>query len=419
MSESDGQDSDVLRGRPATDTLPGNLLVLYEASVHRAGLGGARFHFVGLAAALFTHLGTSLRLVAPRFRAVASLRDSLPSGIDIVELRCGRRGITGFLLYELQKALFYMRISAQSPSRRVILLTRLSYHGVSTVIARALGWRVLLEANGVPWLEAADRRLSVPMRWFISLASRLQTACAHELISVTPGIANEMGRSRRARVHVIPNGADLRSFPALPEELAESRRSIIFVGTLAPWQDVSLLLRALGLLVKEDEGEGPSWVLSIVGDGEQAEELHALADTLGVMGHVRFTGWQPHEAISALIGRAWICAVPLRRKAGLSSCGSPLKLFEYLASNRPVVASNIDGVRELELPLIERYEEADLSSLTAALRRASALSALSPAMIEKLRTSISWKSRADRILQVALHPGSHVTARQGGSALRE
>lgn len=378
----------------------GGPLILYEGSVHGGGHGGARFHFTGLSAALFARVGHSLHLIVPRFRGVPSLRSSLPPDVQIVELASWRRGAPGFLLYELKKALLYLWLAARSPHHRVVLLTRISYHGVSTLVARALGWRVILEVNGVPAHEARDRRLGWATRCFISLASRAQARWAHELITVTPGIADEIGSPARVRVHVVPNGVDLSRFPAIPAERAKSRNAILFVGTLAPWQDVALLLRAVQVLGGGNDGD--PWELTIVGKGEQEDELHVLADELGIADRVRFVGWQPHELVSTFIADAWICAVPLRRKHRSRSCGSPLKLFEYLASNRPVVAAEVDGVRELTLPLIQRYDEGNLSSLVAALHRASTSSPLDPATLEEMRVEMSWNNRADRVLSIAL-----------------
>jgi glycosyltransferase involved in cell wall biosynthesis len=58
-----------------------------------------------------------------------------------------------------------------------------------------------------------------------------------------------------------------------------------------------------------------------------------------------FTGIVPYEEVSKYISASDICVVPKRQ---LKSGYSPLKLYEYMACGKPVVASRVEGFTILE-----------------------------------------------------------------------
>ena len=84
------------------------------------------------------------------------------------------------------------------------------------------------------------------------------------------------------------------------------------------------------------------------GRSRQRKQLAKQIRKLGLEERVRILPAMPHHAIPGLIAEADICLAPLGlndRNVTQGAC--PIKILEYMASARPLVASNMPIVREL------------------------------------------------------------------------
>lgn len=114
-------------------------------------------------------------------------------------------------------------------------------------------------------------------------------------------------------------------------------RPIVYVGTLVVERKIELLFQAMKqLLVKQ-----PDALLVLVGgaDDDQMRHLEEEARKAGVAQHVHFTGFLPMELAWGYIRAADVC-VSYIRPHPILDVGSPTKVIEYLAWNRPVVAND-------------------------------------------------------------------------------
>jgi glycosyltransferase involved in cell wall biosynthesis len=153
------------------------------------------------------------------------------------------------------------------------------------------------------------------------------------------------------KLAVFPNCVDVERFRPSPEDRAEVRArldighnpTIVFVGSLFPYQDVAVLLGAFALVLEKI----PAARLVVVG-GDQVELKRRAADA-GVSGSTRFLGFQGHKEIPRLLAAADIAAAPYRSFPEGQFLGSSMKVFEYMAAGLPVVASKIGQLREVIL----------------------------------------------------------------------
>ncbi len=60
-----------------------------------------------------------------------------------------------------------------------------------------------------------------------------------------------------------------------------------------------------------------------------------------------FTGWLPPASVTAELARAHVLILPNTPTHTSERYTSPLKLFEYLAAGRPIVASDLAALREV------------------------------------------------------------------------
>jgi len=142
----------------------------------------------------------------------------------------------------------------------------------------------------------------------------------------------------RDRIVVTPNGIDLAAFPAAPYRAhAGEPVTIGFVGFVREWHGVDSVIAGLAA----DRGDPPIRLV-IAGDGPARPALERQAAMLGVADLVEFAGLQPRAGVPELIARFDIALQPRA-----VAYASPLKLFEYMACGRAIVAPDQPNIREI------------------------------------------------------------------------
>lgn len=201
------------------------------------------------------------------------------------------------------------------------------------------------------WYESCGRGLhsrfiggsfQILERWLPVLADSVSCASSH-LKDLTRqfGVKDEY-------IFDSPVGADLQRFkPGLDggwvrEKYNIKGQLVLYVGQLHGAQYVDLFLRAANIVLHEFTAA----TFMVVGEGFWEGNLKRIAGDLGIRGKVIFTGAVPHQEIPSYISAASICVAPFR-DTQVTRCKSPLKIVEYLASGKPVVASNVGEVRKM------------------------------------------------------------------------
>jgi len=159
----------------------------------------------------------------------------------------------------------------------------------------------------------------------------------------------------RSKVSVVPNGVNLTRFrPSeagneLKRQLKlEKKRVVVFVGEIAPWQGVECLLRAVAKAVDQF----PSIMALIVGGVSRAhadylKQLKSLTNSLGISDHVVFTGVMPPDKIPNIVASAEITVAPFVSSKSGRLVFSPLKIFEYMAAEKAIIASKVPWIEEI------------------------------------------------------------------------
>ena len=263
----------------------------------------------------------------------------------------------------------------------------------------------ILETNALMYVEAAADRRSI---YLVSLARRIERRAYQDcdvLICVSQSLKEAILQEAVIdpdKILVVPNAVDVEFFdPARHEPVRLfSEPTIGFVGNLVRWQALDLLLRALSALRQE----GIHYELVVVGDGPQREEWENLAESLGLGEHAKFTGRVPRMEVPGYMAGfdiGYSGQVPLNLG---SMYLSPLKLYEYMAMARPVVAAAFDDARRLldSTNAGYLYKAADAEDLGRALRRAYTERSLWAEMGRRARLEVaanhSWVARIDALL---------------------
>jgi glycosyltransferase involved in cell wall biosynthesis len=165
-------------------------------------------------------------------------------------------------------------------------------------------------------------------------------------------------------IEVISNGVDLQRFmPPTPDPRSttgEQERIILFAGFLIKRKGVRYLIEALALLPPQL----PRYRVVIIGEGPEEAALRQQVITLGLNERVEFVGFQPQAAVSEWMRKARVFVLPSLEE------GQGAVLLEALASGTPVVASDVDGIREVVVPEVGyRVPAADPAALAGALQQ--------------------------------------------------
>lgn len=175
------------------------------------------------------------------------------------------------------------------------------------------------------------------------------------------------------RVFVTPNGVDAEQFAPLPPDAALRARHGLhgfvfgYVSNLDhPREGHELLIEAAARL----RSRGRDATCLIVGDGRRRRELEELADHAQARASVVFTGAVPHAEVPAFYAALDAFVVP-RRDERAARHVTPLKPFEAMAMERPLVVSDLPALREIAAP-DERglvFAPDDVDALVACLER--------------------------------------------------
>jgi glycosyltransferase involved in cell wall biosynthesis len=219
-------------------------------------------------------------------------------------------------------------------------------------------------------------------------------------VTITAGLADELRRRFGARdlVAVVPDGVRAISVASGSSRTSSSNPIVIgYAGHLYPWKGVDVLLRALAQV--------PGVTGLVVGGHEREPDLartRALATSLGIDDRVAFTGQVAPADVAARIAAADVLVLPNPRSAISTHATSPLKLFEYMAAGRAIVASDLPAIREVLTDGVNGLLVApgDADALAAAIRRLAADAPLRlrlGAAAGKDASSYTWGRRAERL----------------------
>lgn len=218
---------------------------------------------------------------------------------------------------------------------------------------------ILCRVRRVPWfLEVnaplADEEREFRRLRFVRLTRALERWClrrADHVFVVSGALrrwALELG-VHPDRVSILPNGVDRRRFhPAL--EIDGVRESwgagpgetvFAFAGSLKPWHGARALVDAFARL----RAAGVPARLILIGDGPERKALEKQIRARGIDEFAHLIGAVPHAVLPRLLRAADVLVAPYLPRSRFYF--SPLKLLEYLAVGRPVVASRIGEIPDL------------------------------------------------------------------------
>jgi glycosyltransferase involved in cell wall biosynthesis len=188
-----------------------------------------------------------------------------------------------------------------------------------------------------PWIRA----LKGPLQWLETLPMRRAVA----VVPMCEDLAVVARRYCRGQVSVLsdvsllegtkntPDGEDLRVSIGIEGPVT------MYIGNLEAYQGIGLLLQAF----QHVTASHPSAVLVIIGGAaDDISRYRAQAESLGLSGRVHLVGPRPVSQLGHFMSQADILVSP--RTQGTNT---PMKIYSYLDSGRPVVATDLPTHRQV------------------------------------------------------------------------
>ncbi len=215
------------------------------------------------------------------------------------------------------------------------------------------------------------------------------------IIDAAPTIDSE-------KIIVLPNGVDTKFLD--PHAVDPLRIfdgfTIGYVGALLDWQSIDSLIR----VVHDLRQDSVAIHLVIIGDGPANANLRAMTARLDMESYVHFTGRVPRDKIPQYIAGFDVGYSGQKLLAIGKMYHSPLKIYEYMAMGKPVIASDFDDARRVtrngELGFL--FEGGNSADLRRSIMNAYRNNAQSASFHMKIRNEIvnhhSWVSRVEELL---------------------
>lgn len=351
----------------------------------------------------FMQEGHEVRVVGPEFyahsgfggesRMVARLRKLLP----------GALGELAELAYNIPAYLKLRRVCREFQPDLIYERYNL-YYLAGAVLSRRTGIPLFLEVNS-PLAQERARFGTLHLKGVARRLERFVWRTAKRVFAVTEVLRQMViaGGADADRVGVIPNGVVLNRFEG--ERVARDSGVVLgFVGFVRDWHGLDAVIDAMAT-----QPGGEQLRLTVVGDGPVRATLETQALRLGIADRVQFTGVVDHALVPGTVLDFDIALQPK-----VVAYASPLKIFDYMAAGRAIIAPDQPNIREIlehERTALLFDAEAPGAAWTAIARLATDAALRerlgAAARSELIARDYTWRGNARRIVDMAAEVPAH------------
>ncbi|HEV2496025.1 MAG TPA: glycosyltransferase family 4 protein [Terriglobia bacterium] len=273
-------------------------------------------------------------------------------------------------------------------------------------LARKYSIPLVLEVNSPLAYEEEKYREGSGFPSLTRWAERRIWCRADLLIAVSEALLSHIERAgvKPGKIQILPNAVDTSLFrPGLDDGSLRSQlkldgRFVVgFVGSFKAWHGADFLVSTFARLLRENA----YCHLLLVGDGPMRPVLEEEVRRLGIQRAVTLVGNVPHEEVPRYLALMDVAVAPYPALEDFYF--SPLKLYEYMAATRAIVASRIGQVAEVlsngSTGLL--YEPGNGEELIECLRRLQADGTLRKELGRNAHAACSkntWRQNAERVV---------------------
>jgi len=292
-----------------------------------------------------------------------------------------------------------------------VLLVRADPLNISAaLVARLRKIPMVLEVNSPMTFESREfDKSSITLPFFPQWTEKLNLQFADKVYTVSTALKEYfVGCGINAqKISVVPNGVDIDKFhPGLSGMNIRKKYNfqdkivIGFVGSFHYWHGVDFFQHNVENLTKEY----PNITFLLVGDGPLRGDLQKEIERNGFQESVTFTGYVKHNDIPTYLAAMDIVLAPYPSLPFFYF--SPLKLFEYMAAGKAVLASRIGQIDEIVKDGVNGmlFEPGNLEEFMSKCRRLIGDIELRNRIGLQARATVcqkySWKQSAEKVIEI-------------------
>lgn len=240
-------------------------------------------------------------------------------------------------------------------SKPYFIYERYAYFGFAlALLSRFYKIPLVLEVN-TTCLDYDVRQIR--FRWLARKIENYVFSKATVIIVVSNYLKNKIFNEYNVfenRIVVTPNAIDPDEFNVYPTnlashnyalskvtEFADNRVIVGFVGVFVPWHGLEFLIDVFSELIHRIKVREPIGLL-LVGDGPIRKKIDTKIKNKLLNDYVFITGKIPHNQVKYYINLFDIAIMP-----DSNPFGSPIKIFEYMIMEKPIVAPIYDPITEV------------------------------------------------------------------------
>lgn len=268
------------------------------------------------------------------------------------------------------------------------------------LVAKHFGVPIFLEVNDAVVIE---RSRPLILRRLARFIERRVLACTSKVYTITEYFRSLLCNAyslNREHVRVTPNAIDPERFKkrALPTHKVdgnlEGKTVLGLTGAFVHWHGLEFLIEAIRDLLRAEDLH-----VLVVGDGPACKNAVALAKEYGVGDRLTITGFLPSHEVPLHLDSADIYVIP-----GSNPHCSPVKLFEYMAMGKPIIACDYPPIRSVLEDGVDGllFPPHDGAALRVAIQRVlqdrSLAERLGKNAKRKVFAQFTWDNNADVIM---------------------
>ena len=258
-----------------------------------------------------------------------------------------------------------LKSSTHFKNKPDVIYQRMSFGNCSGVeLSRKWKCPLILEYNGSEVWISSNWGRKPKFKSLALMAENINLKHAHLIVTVSEVLVDDLIKRGVSPKKIVcyPNGVNASVFD--PGRFSESEKKNLreslnltsndkvftFIGTFGKWHGVNILAKAIVGLVDAHRTIIDKYRLKflLVGDGSEMPFVREIVDREPYSHYIRFTGLIPQIEIPLYLYSSDVLLSPhVPNLDGSRFFGSPIKIFEYMAMEKPIIVSDLEQLSNL------------------------------------------------------------------------